>query len=78
MRVDINRPRVWSLGWEDPLEEGPATHSGILARIGDGQTSLAGYSPRDRKESDTTEQLGIYTRVFFGTDTGTDTPNHGP
>ena len=22
---------VWSLGQEDPLEEGPATHSGILA-----------------------------------------------
>ena len=23
---------VWSLGWEDPLEEGMATHSSILAR----------------------------------------------
>ena len=23
--------RVWSLGWEDPLEEGMATHSSILA-----------------------------------------------
>ena len=22
---------VWSLGWEDPLEEGTATHSSILA-----------------------------------------------
>ena len=22
---------VWSLGWEDPLEKGQATHSGILA-----------------------------------------------
>ena len=22
---------VWSLGWEDPLEEGKATHSSILA-----------------------------------------------
>ena len=22
---------VWSLGWEDPLEEEMATHSGILA-----------------------------------------------
>ena len=22
----------WSLGWEDPLEMGKATHSGILAR----------------------------------------------
>ena len=29
-------PAVWetwvqSLGWEDPLEEGPATHSSVLA-----------------------------------------------
>ena len=23
--------KIWSLGWEDPLEEGMATHSGILA-----------------------------------------------
>ena len=23
--------RAWSLGWEDPLEEGMATHSSILA-----------------------------------------------
>ena len=23
--------QFWSLGWEDPLEEGIATHSGILA-----------------------------------------------
>jgi len=22
---------VWSLGWEDPLEKGKATHSGLLA-----------------------------------------------
>ena len=24
-------PWVWSLGWEDPLERGMATHSSILA-----------------------------------------------
>ena len=30
------------LGWEDPLEEGMATHSSILAQ---GQRSLAGSSP---------------------------------
>ena len=23
--------QIWSLGWEDPLEEGMATHSSILA-----------------------------------------------
>ena len=30
MQGDI-RNRAWSLGWEDPLEEGIATHSSILA-----------------------------------------------
>ena len=38
--------RVRSLGWEDPLEKGKATHSNILA-----------YSLWRRKESDMTEQL---------------------
>ena len=47
---------VQSLGWEDLLEEGMATHSSILAlRIPHGQRSLVGYSPLDRKESGTTE-----------------------
>ena len=41
---------VWSMGWEDPLEKGKATHSSILAwRI-----------PRDGKESDTTKQLSLH------------------
>ena len=40
--------RVWSLGQEDPLEKGKATHSSIL---------LVGCSPRGHKESDMTEQL---------------------
>ena len=45
--------QVQSLGWEDPLEEGMATHSSILA-MGKphGQRSLAGYSPWGYKESD--------------------------
>ena len=38
---------VHSLGWEDPLEKGKATHSGILTW----------RTPWGRKESDTTEQL---------------------
>ena len=47
---------VQSLGWEDPLEEGVATHSmGFLPRESHGQRSLAGYSPQSRKELDTTE-----------------------
>ena len=52
-----NLPAMWetwvrSLGWEDPLEKGKATHSSTLAwRIP--------YSPWGRKESDMTEQLSL-------------------
>ena len=35
---------VLSLGQEDPLEEGMATHSSILARESHGQKSLVGFS----------------------------------
>ena len=38
---------VGSLGQEDPLEEGPVTLSGILARRTHGQGSLKGYGPVD-------------------------------
>ena len=27
----MRETQVWSLGWEDPLEDGMATHSSILA-----------------------------------------------
>ena len=37
--------RVWSLGWEDPLEEGIAIHSNILVWRFHGQRSLVDYSP---------------------------------
>ena len=47
--------QVQSLGWENPLEKGMATHSSILAGEFHGQRSLAGYSAWDHKESDTTE-----------------------
>ena len=47
--------RVPSLGPEDPLEEGMATPSGFSPGKAHGQRSLAGYSPRGRKASDTTE-----------------------
>ena len=45
--------QVQSLSQEYPLEKGMATHSSILAWILHGQRSLAGYSPRGHKESDT-------------------------
>ena len=55
-----NLPAMWetwvrSMDWEDPLEKGMATHSGILAwRI-----PWTVYSPWPHKESDTTEQLSL-------------------
>ena len=49
--------QVRSLGQEDPLKEKVATYSSILAwkKNSHGQSSLEGYNPWDRKESDTTE-----------------------
>ena len=53
-----NLPTIWetwvrSLGWEDPLEKGKATHSSILA------WRTPWYSPWGRKELDTTERLSL-------------------
>ena len=46
---------IRSLGWEDPLEKGKATHSSILAwRI-----PWTVYSLWGCEESDTTEQLSL-------------------
>ena len=49
----------WSLGQEDPLEKGIATHSSILAGKFLGQRSLESYS-HGISESDTTELLTHY------------------
>ena len=50
--------QVQSLGQEDPLEKGMATHSSVLAwRIP--WTEEPGYSPWGHKESDMTEQLTL-------------------
>ena len=46
---------VRSLCWEDPLEEGMATHYSILAWKVPWTEELAGYCPWDHKEMDTTE-----------------------
>ena len=47
---------VQPLGWEDPLEEGMATHSSILAwKIPMDRGAWLGYSPWGHKESDMTE-----------------------
>ena len=52
---------VQSLGWEDPLEEGMANHSNILAwRIPMDRGASWGYSPWGCKEFDITEQQSTY------------------
>ena len=61
-----NPPAMWetwvrSLDWEDPLEEGMATHSSILEDP-QGQRNLAGCSPWGLKESDMTRQPSTSTR----------------
>ena len=53
----IQETQVRSLGREDPLEKGLATHLSILAWRTLGQSNLEGYSPWGHKESDTSEQL---------------------
>ena len=54
---EIQEWRVLSLSREDPLEKGMATHSSILVRKIPWIGKTGGYSPKGRKESDTTEQL---------------------
>ena len=51
------------LGWEDPLEEGIATHSSVLAWRIPG-TEEPGGSPRGCKELDLTEEL-THTRAKY-------------
>ena len=56
-------PAMWetwvrSLGWEDPLEKGKATHSVFWPGEFPGL-----YSPRGRKESDPTERLALALSV---------------
>ena len=54
---ELQEMQVWSLGQEDPMEEGILTHSSILAWRIPWTEDPGGLqsSPQDRKESDTTE-----------------------
>ena len=53
----IQKTQVRSLDWEDPLEEGRATHSGILAWKIPWREEPSGLQSMDHKDSDTTERL---------------------
>ena len=52
---ELQETRVRSLGWADPLEEGMATHSSILAWSVPWIEEPGGLSPWGRKELDMTE-----------------------
>ena len=56
----MQETRARSLGQENPLEKEMATHSNVLPGQSHGGRSLIGYSPRGRKESDTTERLNFH------------------
>ena len=59
----MQEAQVWSFNGQDPLEEGTATHSSILAGKFQGHRSLEGYNPWGLKESDMTEQLSMHIQV---------------
>ena len=53
----IREAWVWTLGWEDPLENDMAAHSSTLPGESHGQRSLVGCSPWGRTESYKTEKI---------------------
>ena len=55
----MQETQVWSLGQEDPLEKGIATHSSILAWKISWTEEPEGYSPWTYKESDINDQLTL-------------------
>ena len=57
---------VRSLGWEDLLEKGMATHSSILAWRIPWTEEPWGLQAMGRKESDMTEQLTLFKKVTCG------------
>ena len=61
----VQETHVRSLSLEDPLGEGIATHSSVLAWRIHGQRSLAGYSPLGLKELDMTERLIYIIYTMF-------------
>ena len=62
-KPEMQEARVRSLGQEEPLEEGVASHSSILAWESRGQRSLAGCSPRGRRELDPAARTCTHTHT---------------
>ena len=62
----MRETQVRSLSWEDPPGEGngnPLQYSCL--EKSHGRRILVGYSPRSRKESDTTERLHFHPKTYF-------------
>ena len=57
---ELQETRVQSLGPEDPLEEGMAAHSRVLAWEIPWTEEPAGLQPMGGKESEMTEQLSTH------------------
>ena len=62
----MQEARVWSLGWEDPLEKGMATHSSFLAWEFHGQRSLGGLQSMgsQRVRLDWVTDTFIFTFIY--------------
>ena len=61
----IRETWIWSLGWEDPLEKGTATHSSILAQRMPWTEEPGGLQFTGLKESESTEQLSFSLLSLF-------------
>ena len=55
----IHETQIWSLGWEDPLEKGMATHPSILAWEIPWTEEPGGLQSMGCQESDTSEGLTL-------------------
>ena len=62
----MQETRVWSLGWEDPLEKEMATHSSILAWRIPWTAEPDGLQSMGLQESDTTEGLNHHHQGLDG------------
>ena len=63
--LTVHKTEIPSLDWEDPLEKGMATHSGILPGEFHGQRILVGYSPWGHKVLDRTESNTFFHYFFL-------------
>ena len=70
---EMQQTQVQSLSWEDPLEKEMATHASILAWKTPRTEEPGGYSPRGRKELDTSERAHTHTHRYSHTHTHTQT-----